>query len=81
MSRNNQVQLPIIQVNQGRIARDKTRGDGEKSLLDHIHVGAERNARVRRVGDLGAPDEGCCKLGCAAFDEEGSQIGLGNHGS
>lgn len=60
MSSNNKV---LFDGSEFQITDKETRGDGHETFLDLVHVCAEGDTGVGGLGDLGAPEEGCEKLG------------------
>ena len=77
MCPNNQIQLPVAQFDQVRVACHQSRGDRQEALLNHVEVSTEPDARVRSAGKDGTPDEGCCELQSPAFYKNGRKKRMG----
>jgi len=69
MCPNNEIQLPVAQFDQVRVACHQPRSDRQETLLNHVEVGTESDARVTSGGKDGTPDEGSRELQSTAFDK------------
>src|SRR5208282_4086150 len=70
MRPNNEIQLPIVQFDQVRVACHQSRSDRQETFLNHVEVSTEPDARIRSAGKDGTPDEGCCELQGSTFDKD-----------